>query len=233
MAIVPQHATATADVDGDATFLFPDVPQGELWSGTTQISGAPSTAVSVVTGGGEYFGDMFGPGSYGPWTCSSSQKLVITTTGLTPHAQYEAVWHADDKGASYSTYPAPITPVAVGGGGTVDVANFPAIQQVDGTVGVTGTVMTEPNFATSVRSGQVTMTGSAVTLPSNVPVQGVVLTAPASNGHAISVGGAGVTASTGMILSPGQAPTPVLPVDNANVLSAIGTSGDVLSFLVI
>jgi hypothetical protein len=233
MAIVPQHATATADVDGDATFMFPDVPQGELWSGTTQISGAPSTAVGVVTGGGEYFGDMYGPGSYGPWTCGATRKLVITATGLVPHTQYEAVWHADDKGAAYSTYPAPITPVAVSGGGTVDVGNFPAIQEVDGTVGVTGTVTTEPTLAVAVKSGQITMTGSIVTLPSDVAVQGVVLSAPASNGHPISIGGPLVTAGTGMILSPGQAPTPVLPVANADVLSAIGTNSDVLSFLVI
>lgn len=232
MPIVPQHATAIADPDGDATFMFPDVPQGELWSGTTQIAGAPSTTVGIVTGGGEYFGNMFGPGSYGPWTCGSSQRLVITATGLTPDAQYEAVWHADDKGSEYSTYPAPITPVAVGGGGTVDVGNFPAIQEVDGTVAVTGAVTAEPELAGAVRSGQVTMTGSIVSLPFFVAVQGVVLSVPSSNADPISVGGPLVAANTGMILSPGQAPTPVLPVANADAFSAVGTSGDVLSFLV-
>lgn len=233
MAIVPQHATATADVNGDAVFMFPDVPQGELWSGTTQISGAPSTGVGIVTGGGEYFGEMYGPGSYGPWTCSSTQRLAITASGLTPHAQYQAVWHADDKADQYSTYPAPITPIAVGGGGVVDVGNFPAIQTVDGTVGVTGTVTAQPSLVAVVPSGQVTMTGSIVTLPANTAAEGVVLTSPASNAHPIAVGGPLVTAGTGMILSPGQAPTPVLPVANANVFSAIGTAGDVLSFLVL
>jgi hypothetical protein len=241
MPIVPKHATATADADGDATFAFPDVPQGELWSGTTQVSGAPSTMVGVVTGGAEYFGDVYGPGSYGPWTCGSTQRLIITASGLTPGVQYQAVWHADDKGETYSTYPAPITPVAVSGGGTVDIGNFPPIQEVDGTVdvgnfptsqAVTGTVTTEPTLAPAVTSGQVTMTGSIVTLPSHVPTQGVVLSTPASNGHAVSVGGPLVTTGTGLILSPGQAPTPVLPVANADELSAIGTSGDVLSWLV-
>jgi hypothetical protein len=232
MPIIPQHSTATADVSGDAIFMFPDVPQGELWSGTTQIAGAPSTAIGKVTGGGEYFGEMYGPGSYGPWTCGNSQRLSIAASGLNPHTQYEAVWHADDKGDQYSTYPAPVSPTTVSGGGTVDIGNFPAVQTVDGTVGVTGTVTTEPSLAGVVTSGQVTMTGSIVTLPANAAVQGVTLSAPASNGHPVSVGGPLVTAGSGMILSPGQAPTPVLPVANSDLLSAIGTAGDVLSFLV-
>lgn len=231
MPIVPQHASATADASGDATFTFPDVPQGEIWCGTTQIPGAPATAVGMVTASGELIGQTTGSGSFGPWTCGSSRHLVISITGLTPHQQYQAIWHADSSGASFSTYPAAITPTTVAGGGSVDVANFPAVQTVDGTVDVGN--FPGPPLAPSVASGQVTMTGAAVPLPSHVPVVGVVLSAPASNVQPVSIGNPGVTAGTGLILSPGQAPTPVLPVANSDVLSVIGTSSDVVSFLVI
>jgi hypothetical protein len=181
----------------------------------------------MVTIGGELVGAFYGPGSYGPWTCDYSQKLVLSVTGLTPGQQYQAIWHADSKGGEFSTYPAPITPTVVTGGGTVVVTNFPAVQTVD------GTVTAKPELATAVESGQVTMTGFVDTLPAFAAVQGVVLTAPASNAHPIYVGNATVSAGSGMILSPGQDPTPILPVSNSDVLSAIGTAPDVLSFLVI
>lgn len=240
MAIVPQHATATADADGDAVFSFPDVPQGELWCGTTSIPGAPSTAVGMVTTGGQLVGATYGPGSYGPWIADYSQKLAISVTGLTPGVQYVAVWHADDKGTAFSTYPAPITstvagevtiptPLEIFGTVTanqgdppweVDVTNFPATQPVS------GTVTAEPVLAGAVGSGQVSMTGSAVTLPAHAAVQGVVLSAPSANAHPITLG------ASGFVMEPGQT-TPLLPVTNSNLFSAVGTSGDLLSFLVI
>lgn len=230
MAITPQHATATADVDGDAVFTFPDVAQGELWCGTTTIPGAPASAVGLVKAGGELLGSMAGSGSYGPWTADFSRKLTISVSGLAPLTQYQAVWHADSKGAEFSTYPAPITPTVVTGGGVVDIGNFPAIQEVDGTVAVSN--FPGPAQASAVESGQVSVTGSASPLPSHAATVGVTLSAPASNAHPVSIGGSGVTAGTGLILSPGQAPTPVLPVTNSNVLSVVGTAGDVVSFLV-
>jgi hypothetical protein len=143
VAIVPQHATATADGEGDAVFTFPDVPQGELWCGTTTIPGAPDGAVGTVTASGELLGAVYGPGSYGPWICGSSRKLAIAVSGLAAGTQYQAVWHADDKGTAFSTYPAPITatvsgavtiPVPLEVDGTVDVGNFPATQPVSGEV---------------------------------------------------------------------------------------------------
>ena len=155
---------------------------------------------------------------------------------------------ATNNGSSSFGSSAPITPTTVVGGGVVDIGNFPAIQTVDGTVDVgnfpatqtvdgavtvTGTVTADPALVAVVKSGQVAMTGSIVNLPSNAASQGVVLTAPASNAGPVAVGAALVAPGTGMILSPGQAPTPVLPVANSNVLHAIGTSGDVLSFLVL
>ncbi|HXA33026.1 MAG TPA: hypothetical protein VNV87_12260 [Acidimicrobiales bacterium] len=245
MAVQPQSADATADGAGEAVFMFPDVPSGQLWIGTVTIPKAPASAAGTVNLGGQPVGPIFGPGVYGPYVAGPTRRLSLSIVGLAPDTQYEAVWHADDEGQRYSTWPGTVTttvegtvviptpvdvaivsPLPVPVDGTVDVGNFPAIQPVS------GTVTTEPTLAGAVSSGQTAMTGAAVALPNHPAVQGVVLSAPASNTGPISVGAAGVTAGSGMILSPGQAPTPVLPVDNSDVLHAIGTSGDVLSFLV-
>jgi hypothetical protein len=229
MAIVPQHAVDTADGDGDAVFAFPQVPQGQIWCGTTQIPGAPSSAVGMVTATGELLGAVFGPGSYGPWTCGATRNLAISMSGLTPGTQYEAIWHADSEGESTSTYPAPIVPTVVAAGGTVIVANFPAIQEVDGTVtadqgtpGADAWPVSEP-LATSAPGGSVTMTGGPEVVPSHPAVRGVSLLAPSANADPLTVNGA--------TLDPGDS-TGLLPVDNSDVFTATGTSGDVLSYLV-
>lgn len=238
MAIVTQHATATADTGGDAVFSFPPVPMGQIWSGTTSIPLAPPSAVSTVTAGGLLVGAMYGPGSYGPWTVDHSSPLAISATGLTPSTQYQAVWHVDDKGNEFSTYPAPITPTISGsvsipvpvpasqsGPWTMAVNNFPATQPVSGTVSTT------PSLAPGVNAGRLTMTGAALTLPSLPVTQGVVLAAAKTNTAAVAVGPAGVTITTGLALEAGEL-TPLLPVANSNFLHAVGTSGDVLTFLV-
>lgn len=233
MAIVPQHATGTADTDGDATFVFPDVPQGELWCGTTQVPSAPASLMATVSSSGELLGSMNGSGSYGPWTCGATRKLTISASGLVPGTQYEAIWHADTKGNEFSTYPAPITPTVVASGTSVTVTNFPAIQEVDGTVNVgnfpatqpvSGTVTAAPELAATVPAGATAMTGSAVTLPNHAAVQGVVLSAPSANAHPLTLNG-------GFVMEPGQT-TPLLPVANLDLISATGTSPDVLSWVV-
>jgi hypothetical protein len=230
MPIIPQHATATSNGAGNAVFTFPDVPQGQLWCGTTTIPGVPSTAVGMVRSSGELLGDIYGPGSYGPWIATETRRLTITMTGLAPNTQYQAVWHADSEGQATSVYPAPITPTVVAAGGTVVVANFPAVQTVDGTVDVGN--FPGPPQAGGVESGQLAVDASPTGFPPNPAVVGVVFSAPTSNAHPVYIGGGGVSTGTGLILSPGQV-TPVLPVTDSSDLSAVGTSGDVVSFLVI
>jgi hypothetical protein len=220
MAIIPQYATATAGAGGGAVFMFPDVPQGELWCGTTNVPNAPTSFVGIVTASGQLLGQMNGAGSFGPWTCDYSQTLAITGSGLTPGTQYTAVWHADSRGAEFSTYPAPITPTVVSGPiiGTVDVGNFPPVQTVDGSV----TVL--PSLAGAVIGGSVTMTGAPVTLPAHSATQGVVLAAPLTNIHPVSLNG-------GFVLDADHE-TPLLPVSNSDLFIATGTGPDVLTFLV-
>lgn len=238
MTITVQYATAHANGGGDAVFMFPDVPQGELWCGTTTIPAAPNTMTAQVLTGGQLVGSMTGPGSYGPWISDYSRQLSIVAIGLTPNNQYQAVWHADSKGSSFSTYPAPITPVVAG---TVTIPTpldvsitGPSPLPVDGTVTISGpsplpvdgTVTAVPPLAGTAAGGQVVMTGGTVSLPSNAAVRGVSLSAPTTNAHPVNVGGA-----SGFVLEPGQL-SPLLPVSNSNVIAAVGTAPDVLSFLV-
>jgi len=257
MPIVPLTVAENADDTGEAIFTFPDVPVGEIWSGTTTIPNADSTVISIVTASGMLLGSMQGAGSYGPWTCDHSQRLAITSIGLTPGLQYVAIWHADTKGKEFSTYPAPITTAVAGSisvpqpldvTGSVEVGNFPSTVDVTGTVDVgnfppvsgtvdvanfpdpqtiTGTVQLER--ASSVNSGQLTMTGAPVQLSNYPAIRGVVLSTPTTNAHTITLGPG--AAGIGLVLNPGQM-TPLLPVANSSALWATGSSPDVLSYLV-
>jgi len=219
MGVVPQHATATSDGAGNAIFKFPDVPQGKVWCGTTAIPSAPAGAVGTVMAGGELLGSSYGPGFYGPWTVNYSQQLTISVTGLDAHTQYQAVWHPSDEA---QIWPTAIT-AAFEGSVTVPIPLEVTVENFPDPQPVSGTVTTEPTLATSATGGSVSMTGSAVALPSHAATQGVVLRAPAANAHPLTV--------NGFTLDPG-AETPLLPVVNSNVFSATGTSPDVLSYLV-
>lgn len=106
MPIVALNVAEVADANGDATFQFPDVPLGQLWSGTTAIPNADVFCTATVTASGLLLGSMQGPASYGPWTVDHSQRLTISATGLVAGTQYIAVWHADTMGKEFSTYPA-------------------------------------------------------------------------------------------------------------------------------
>lgn len=143
MAVAPQYASETADGSGDAVFMFPDVPQGQLWIGTVTIPTAPASAVGTVNVGGSPVGPLFGPGIYGPYIADYSRRLSLTITGLMPDTQYQAVWHADDEGEKYSTWPGTVTttvegtvviPVPVEIQGTVTALQGDPPWAVDGTV---------------------------------------------------------------------------------------------------
>jgi hypothetical protein len=224
VAVTTQQAAATADATGEAVFVFPDVPVGELWVGTTSIPAAGPQAQSMVTAGGQLVGSMQGNGSYGPWIADHSKRLAISSVNLTPHVQYVAVWHADNRGQEYSTYPATITSSVVGSvtiGSPLDVIvqNFPATQPVSGIV---DTIPVKP---AGPPSGRLVMTGAPVAFPTAPPsVQGVVLSALRTNTAPILFGAFALDA--GNI-------TPLLPLSNASPLFATGTAADVLTYIII
>lgn len=86
-----------------------------------------------------------------------------------------------------------------------------------------------PYGFSNIANGQVTMTGEAVQLPNN-PATKVTLNGLKANAHPIYVGGAGVTAETGLEIEAGGYPVEV-DVANTAMLYAIGTASDVLSFV--
>jgi hypothetical protein len=224
VTVIVQNAAALADAAGDATFMFPDVPVGELWIGTTSIPAAESGVNSLVTAGGQLVGSMQGNGSYGPWISDHSKRLAISSTGMVPHRQYIAVWHADDKGRYFSTYPGTITSTVVGAVTIaqpveVIVDNFPAVQPVSGIVD------TIPIKPAGPPSGSLLMTGAPVPFPNSPPsVQGIVLSALRTNVAPILFGAFALDAGN---------VTPLLPLSNASPLFVSGTAGDVLTYIII
>lgn len=236
MAVTIQTAAATADGSGDAVFMFPEVPTGELWIGTVSIPEAPATTVGRITVGGAAVGTLFGPGLYGPYIGDHTRRVGIVATGLTPNEQFQAVWHADDQGQKFTTWPGTVSTTVEG---TVVIPTpvdvdivAPLPVPVDGTVtanqGTPGSspwpVTSTPDLAGSAVGGSVTMTGGPDTLPNHAATEGVTLSAPKTNTDPITLNG-------GFVIEPEQM-TPVFPVDNSDVFTATGTSGDVLSFLV-
>lgn len=234
MAVTVQTAAATADGSGGAVFMFPEVPTGEVWIGTMSIPEAPATTVGRITVGGAAVGTLFGPGLYGPYIGDHTRRVGIVVTGLTPNEQFQAVWHADDQGQKFTTWPGTVSTTVEGTvviPEPVDVTIVSPIPlPVDGTVTANqGTAGASPwpvvpEQAASAPAGTVNMTGGAVLVPGHAAVRGVTFSAPKTNTDPIALNG-------GFVLEPG-AMTPVLPVTNSNVFTAIGTSGDVLSFLV-
>ena len=220
MAVTIQTSTATADGSGDAVFLFPEVPTGELWIGTISIPEAPATTVGRITLGGAAVGTLFGPGLYGPYIGDHSRRLGIVAQGLDPDTQFQAVWHADDQGLQFTTWPGTVSTTVEG---TVVIPT-----PVDVTlVAPIPVPVTQNTLPAAPPTGQATMTGGSVTLPSHPALLGVVLSSPSANGHPITINGA-----SGYIMEPGQT-TPLLPVDNSDRFTAEGTSPDVLSWMVI
>ncbi len=90
-------------------------------------------------------------------------------------------------------------------------------------------------LSTAPLNGQakIAITATAVQLPSNVLLNGVIITALSTNAASIEIGTSGVTNTTdgtgnGYILAAGTSIS--FAVTNTNVLYINGTSGDIISF---
>jgi len=89
-------------------------------------------------------------------------------------------------------------------------------------------------LSSTVIVGQKAMTGSAVQLQTNTLTNGVIITAKSTNTANIVIGDSGVTTTengsgNGYILEPGASVS--FAGTNTNLLYAIGTTSDVLSFM--
>jgi hypothetical protein len=207
-------AIATADPTGMAEFLFPAVPNGRVWTGTVNIPAAPNTAQTSVAINGLTIGTTYGINGYGPVQCYRSETLVLGTTGLDPFTQYTAVWVIADEAEGAAQQP----PIAYG---SILQINNTVVNPVSVSV-----VSLPPPPGTFHLSTLLTMTGSPVAGPSVALTVGVSVLCPTTNKNPINVGASSVSAASGL-LSPGQGLT--IPVDNADIVYALGTGPDVLS----
>jgi hypothetical protein len=91
------------------------------------------------------------------------------------------------------------------------------------------TATTSPYTTGTVVSGQQAVTASAAALASNTVKQAQVMADP-NNLNPVYVGPSGVTTATGYKLMPGGS-TPMLPVNNTNVLFIIGSTNDNVSWI--
>ena len=81
---------AVADSSGNATYNFPTVPNGQIWTGTVTVIGAPDSATFTMSSihVGNDIGQFIGGNNWGPLQLQSGDQLIITATGLIPGTAY-------------------------------------------------------------------------------------------------------------------------------------------------
>ncbi len=208
-------AIATSDANGVAVFTFPAVPIGRVWTGTVSIPGVPNTAQTNVQLNGLTIGVTFGINGYGPIQAYRAETLQLASTGLSPTTPYQAVWLIRDEAEGAAQEP----PVAYG-----------SILQISNTtinpVNVSVVSLPAPPNTFHLSTLLTMVTGTPVQGPNVALTVGVAVLADTANASKINVGASSVSATSGF-LEPGQGL--VIPVNNSNIVYALGTTGDKLS----
>jgi len=80
----------TTDKNGNATFNFPAVPTGQIWTGTVTVINAPDSANMTISSVGvqNTIGQFIGGNNWGPVQLGTGDQLIITATGLLPNTVY-------------------------------------------------------------------------------------------------------------------------------------------------
>jgi hypothetical protein len=155
----------------------------------------------------------------------SATSLPLPTGAATSALQTQPGVDIGDVTVNNTTAnPVPIQPPAVGYL-TVAIDQTGSRNDVD--------IISTP-LSSTVIVGQKAMTGSAVQLQTNTLTNGVIITAKSTNTANIVIGDSGVTTTengsgNGYILEPGASVS--FAGTNTNLLYAIGTTSDVLSFM--
>ena len=81
---------AVASSTGGATFSFPAVPNGQIWTGTVTVIGAPDSATMTISSIhlGNDIGQFIGGNNWGPLQLQSGDQPIVTATGLVPGTTY-------------------------------------------------------------------------------------------------------------------------------------------------
>lgn len=213
-AIVPQWAHATSDSTGAAVFVFDTPPLGKIWAGTMAVPLAPASAIGQVLLGGKNgiaVGQIVGFNFYGPYTADHSQRYAISMTGLVATTQYQAVWVVDTD--SSGEIPSAVTQVT----------------QLSNTSETINVVVQPPFFGLS---DNLTLTGSAQTLPATAIALGVAFLTPSTNTGLVYISSTASVSTASGYLTAGQGVTLPLPTNkNLNGFAVLGSvAGDIVSF---
>ena len=79
-----------SDSSGNATFNFQTVPNGQIWTGTITVIGAPDSATFTLSSihVGNDIGQFIGGNNWGPLQLQSGDQLIVTATGLLATTAY-------------------------------------------------------------------------------------------------------------------------------------------------
>lgn len=83
-----QQQEATAAADGTATFTFPPVPEGMIWTGTLQVPTAPIVANFSATVATTPWGAWSGGLPFGPVQIDGRLALIVRASGLNAGVKY-------------------------------------------------------------------------------------------------------------------------------------------------
>ncbi len=192
---------------------------GTFWQATQPVSGTFWQATQPVSG------------TFWQATQPVSGTVAFSNTTIAVTGTF---WQATQPVSGTVTATGPLTDTQLRASAVpVSLATLPSLAAGSAVIGhviVDSIVATvTPAAPTVVKSGQVTMTGSAVALTTTSSVSSVIVQALSTNGASIWVGPSGVTTGTGFELQPGQA-TSIAIADLTSVY-VIGTSGDKACYL--
>ena len=90
-AIQPINASSSqvSGNDGTATFTFPYIALGQVWTVSANCAFAPDTALFTAFTGASNFGSWIGSNTWGAIQLGGGDQLVISAVGLIPNKTYQ------------------------------------------------------------------------------------------------------------------------------------------------
>jgi hypothetical protein len=123
-----EYATSKSDGSGAVTLKFSAPPVGRVWQGTVTIPDASGSSLWTLSVGGQKFGNLGGPGPYGPLQAQSGQVIQLVGSGLLPASPYTAVLSGiNDPQESPSLYTGPNALPSPAAPGVVTISGLPLL----------------------------------------------------------------------------------------------------------
>jgi hypothetical protein len=147
-----EYATSKSDGSGAVTLKFFAPPVGRVWQGTVTIPDASGSSLWTLSVGGQKFGNLGGPGPYGPLQAQSGQVIQLVGSGLLPASPYTAVLSGiNDPQESPSLYTGPNALPSPAAPGVVTISGLPLL--VASVPPGAGSIQHPPNELKTAASG--------------------------------------------------------------------------------